>query len=62
MSERIIGRRDEASQAGAVIVPKPTECPTKPIKRCLYLLAPLSGSVAFEAQEGFHKFLMNRVE
>ena len=60
--ERIVGRGDETGQPRVVIVPKPTERPTEPGKRCLRLLAPLSGSVAFEAQEGFHEFVMHRIK
>jgi len=53
---------EEASQAGAVIVPKSTKRPPEPVKRCLSHLASLSGSVAFEAQEGCDEFLTDGVE
>ena len=60
--EGIVRRRDETGQAGTIIVPEPTECPTEPVKRCRCLFAPLSGSVACEAQEGFHQFVMQGIE
>src|SRR5258708_34741000 len=60
--EGIIRRGNETGQARAVIVPKPTECPTEPIERCLRLLASLTGSVTFQAEERFHQFLMHRIE
>jgi hypothetical protein len=60
--ERIKRWGDETGQAGTVIVPEPTECPSESVKRCLGILAPLSCSVAFEAQKGLYEFLMHRIE
>ena len=60
--EGIVRRRNKTGEAGTVIIPEPTERPTESVKRCLNLLAPLAGAVAFEAQEGCNEFLMDGIE
>src|SRR5437660_432498 len=60
--ERIGRGGDETGELGAVIIPEPTECPTKSIERCQSILTPLSSTMTIETQQCLHEVMMKRIK
>ena len=51
--------RENRPKNGAAVIPEATECPPEPVKRDKSFLTPLTGSMAFQAQEGLYSIMIN---